>query len=270
MLGLAFMAWLTVVICYGGNWILGQCMIERPIVVGLVAGILMGDISAGCIIGASLEAIFMGAVNIGGAISAEPVTATALAVAFTVAGVEQSAAITIAVPVGVVTAFLSIAMNNILLNFFAAPFDKMAKDGNERGLAVQHWGLWLVKYTAFAFIAFFGVYLGAEPVSQIVNQIPANVMSGLNAVGSLLPAVGMALLLQMLWSTQLAVYFFLGFVLYAYLGLPMIAIATIGVIIAVVQGLRDKEISDMEHKSISAAPVATADVTISEEEDFFA
>ena len=134
MLGLAFMAWLTVVICYGGNWILGQCMIERPIVVGLVAGILMGDISAGCIIGASLEAIFMGAVNIGGAISAEPVTATALAVAFTVAGVEQSAAITIAVPVGVVTAFLSIAMNNILLNFFAAPFDKMAKDGNERGL----------------------------------------------------------------------------------------------------------------------------------------
>ena len=78
MLGLAFMAWLTVVICYGGNWILGQCMIERPIVVGLVAGILMGDISAGCIIGASLEAIFMGAVNIGGAISAEPVTATVL------------------------------------------------------------------------------------------------------------------------------------------------------------------------------------------------
>ena len=73
MLGLAFMAWLTVVICYGGNWILGQCMIERPIVVGLVAGILMGDVATGCIIGASLEAIFMGAVNIGGAISAEPV-----------------------------------------------------------------------------------------------------------------------------------------------------------------------------------------------------
>ena len=44
MLGLAFMAWLTVVICYGGNWLIGQCMCERPIVVGLVAGILMGDI----------------------------------------------------------------------------------------------------------------------------------------------------------------------------------------------------------------------------------
>ena len=82
MIGLALMAWLTVLICYGGNWLLGQCMIERPLVVGLVAGLLMGDVKTGVIIGASLEAIFMGAVNIGGAISAEPVTATALAVAF--------------------------------------------------------------------------------------------------------------------------------------------------------------------------------------------
>lgn len=72
MIGLAVMAWLTVLICYGGNWVLGQCMIERPLVVGLVAGLLMGDVKTGVIIGASLEAIFMGAVNIGGAISAEP------------------------------------------------------------------------------------------------------------------------------------------------------------------------------------------------------
>ena len=125
MIGLAIMAWLTVLICYGGNWVLGQCMIERPLVVGLVAGLMMGDVKTGVIIGASLEAIFMGAVNIGGAISAEPVTATALAVAFTVgAGIDQGAAITLAVPVGVVTAFLSIFMNNVFLAFFAATFDK--------------------------------------------------------------------------------------------------------------------------------------------------
>lgn len=135
MIGLAVMAWLTVLICYGGNWVLGQCMIERPLVVGLVAGLLMGDVKTGVIIGASLEAIFMGAVNIGGAISAEPVTATALAVAFTVgAGIDQGAAITLAVPVGVVTAFLSIFMNNVFLAFFAATFDKMAARVTRRAL----------------------------------------------------------------------------------------------------------------------------------------
>lgn len=270
MIGLAIMAWLTVLICYGGNWVLGQCMIERPLVAGLVAGLLMGDVKTGVIIGASLEAIFMGAVNIGGAISAEPVTATALAVAFTVgAGIDQGAAITLAVPVGVVTAFLSIFMNNVFLAFFAAPFDKMAAEGNEKGLALQHFVLWFVKYAAFGLIAFLGVYLGAEPVAAIVNQIPANVMSGLNAVGALLPAVGMALLLQMLWSTELSIYFFLGFTLYQYLGLPMIAIAVLGVIIAVASALRDKEIFDLTKKGVAAQAVSGDSVT-NDEEDFFA
>lgn len=274
MLGLAFTAWFTVVICYGGNWVLGQCMIERPIVVGLVAGILMGDVQTGVIIGASLEAIFMGAVNIGGAISAEPVTATALAVAFAVgAGVDTSAAITIAVPVGVVTAFLSIFMNNVILAFFAGPFDKLAANGNERGLALQHYLLWFIKYALFALIAFFGVYFGAEPVASIVNQIPANVTAGLNAVGALLPAVGMALLLQMLWSPQLAVYFFLGFTLYSYLQLPMIAIAVFGVVIAVISALRDKELFDLSKKGVPVLNPGDASVSKAaddDEEAFFA
>lgn len=268
MIGLAFMAWLTVVICYGGNWLLGQCMIERPLVVGLVAGILMGDVQTGVIIGASLEAIFMGAVNIGGAISAEPVTATALAVAFTVAGIDQSAAITLAVPVGVVTAFVSIFWSNVALAMFAGRFDKLAAEGNERALAVQHYVLWFLKYAIFGIIAFLGVYLGAEPVAAIVDQIPANVMAGLNAVGALLPAVGMALLLKMLWSKELAVYFFLGFVLYIYLGMPMIAIAVIGVVFAVIQALRDKELFDLAHSG--AVIAAATDSAMSDEEDFFA
>lgn len=160
-------------------------------------------------------------------------------------------------------------MNNVFLAFFAATFDKMAAEGNEKGLALQHFVLWFVKYAAFGLIAFLGVYLGAEPVAAIVNQIPANVMSGLNAVGALLPAVGMALLLQMLWSTELSIYFFLGFTLYQYLGLPMIAIAVLGVIIAVASALRDKEIFDLTKKGLATQAVSSDSVT-SDEEDFFA
>lgn len=160
-------------------------------------------------------------------------------------------------------------MNNVFLAFFAATFDKMAAEGNEKGLALQHFVLWFVKYAAFGLIAFLGVYLGAEPVAAIVNQIPANVMSGLNAVGALLPAVGMALLLQMLWSTELSIYFFLGFTLYQYLGLPMIAIAVLGVIIAVASALRDKEIFDLTKKGLATQAVSNDSVT-SDEEDFFA
>lgn len=271
MIGLSFMAWLTVVICYGGNWLIGQCMCERPIVVGLVAGLLMGDVPTGCIIGASLEAIFMGAVNIGGAISAEPVTATAIACAYTIGvGLDQSTAITIAVPVAVVTAFLSIAWNNIAMSFFAAPFKRLAAAGDERGLALEHYLLWFFRYAIFALIAFFGVYLGADPVAAIVDQVPANVLAGLNAVGSLLPAVGMALLMQMLWSTELAVYFFVGFTLYQYFGIPMIAIAVLGAAIAIVQALNDRQIIELGKSGVKASGATSTDSTIDEEEDFFA
>ena len=59
----ALLAALSYFICYGGNWLLGQCMIERPIVVGAVTGLLLGDLPTGLIMGASLEAIFMGSVK---------------------------------------------------------------------------------------------------------------------------------------------------------------------------------------------------------------
>lgn len=265
----ALLAALALFICYGGNWLLGQCMCERPIVVGLVAGLLMGDIRTGIIIGASLEAIFMGAVNIGGAISAEPVTATVLAVVFTtVVNMEQSASIALAVPVGVVCAFISIFVGNVVLNAFAPALDKVAANGSEKGLSALHYGMWALKYVIYAAIAFAAVLLGAEPVSQLVNMIPANVMAGLTACGSLLPAVGMALLMKMLWSKELAVFFFAGFVCVSYLNLPMIAVAAVGVIVAAVAAMRDKEIFDLG-KFRSTVPANSGAAADSEEEDFF-
>ncbi|MDV5973930.1 PTS sugar transporter subunit IIC, partial [Streptococcus canis] len=75
MLVPATMAALAVLICFGGNYLTGQSMMERPLVVGLVTGLLLGDIKVGILMGASLEALFLGNVNIGGVIAAEPVTA---------------------------------------------------------------------------------------------------------------------------------------------------------------------------------------------------
>ena len=84
MLMHATMAALAVFICFAGNYLTGQSMMERPLVVGLVTGILMGDMKTGVLMGASLEAIFLGNVNIGGVIAAEPVTATTLATTFAI------------------------------------------------------------------------------------------------------------------------------------------------------------------------------------------
>ena len=242
----------------------------------MVAGLMFGDIRTGILIGASLEAIFMGAVDIGGAISSEPVTATVLATTFAITlGVDTKAALALAVPIGVFAAFISMFLKNVVMNIFAPLVDKVAADNNPKGLTRLHFGMWFVNYFTFSLATFFAVLAGARPVQHLVNQIPPNLMAGLAATGGLLPAVGFAILMRMLWSKQLSPYYFLGFVLAAYLKLPSVAVAAIGIIIVVLQWIRDKQIMDIENKQ-KAAPAAnavthleTTDQMDEEEEDFF-
>lgn len=278
MLQTAFLAALCVFICLGGNWLWGQTMIERPLVVGTIMGLIMGDMRTGILIGASLEAIFMGAVDIGGALSAEPVTATVLATTFAITlGVNTKAALALAVPIGVFAAFILMFMKNVVMNIFAPLVDKVASDDNSKGLTRLHFGMWFLNYFIFSLVTFFAVLAGARPVQQLVTKIPANLMAGLAATGGLLPAVGFAILMRMLWSKQLSPYYFLGFILAAYMNLPSVAVAAVGIIIVVIQWIRDKQIMDIENKQKEMVAMphnenqtkSTETAAEQEEEDFF-
>lgn len=278
MLQTAFLAALCVFICLGGNWLWGQTMIERPLVVGTIMGLIMGDMRTGILIGASLEAIFMGAVDIGGALSAEPVTATVLATTFAITlGVNTKAALALAVPIGVFAAFILMFMKNVVMNIFAPLVDKVASDDNSKGLTRLHFGMWFLNYFIFSLVTFFAVLAGARPVQQLVAKIPVNLMAGLAATGGLLPAVGFAILMRMLWSKQLSPYYFLGFILAAYMNLPSVAVAAVGIIIVVIQWIRDKQIMDIENKQKEMVAMPhnenqtknTETAAEQEEEDFF-
>ena len=59
----AFAYWITWLI----DGILGWQTMTRPIVLGTVIGLLCGDLKAGVIMGASLEAVYMGISGIGAA-----------------------------------------------------------------------------------------------------------------------------------------------------------------------------------------------------------
>ena len=247
----ALLAALSYFICYGGNWLLGQCMIERPIVVGAVTGLLLGDLPTGLIMGASLEAIFMGSVNIGGQISAEPAAATVFAVTFaTMQTVDANAALAIAVPIGILSAFVSMFINNIAFNWFVPFIDKYAEDNNDRAITFINFGAWLLRFTIFSVLMFIGVYLGQGPVQAFVNSIPAVVMNGLTVAGKFMPAVGFAILMKMLWSKELAIYYFLGFILVTYMELPLVAVSAIGIIIVLAVSSRDLQFIKMKKNAV--------------------
>ncbi len=230
----ALLAAIAYFICYGGNWLFGQCMIERPIVVGAITGLLLGDLPTGLMLGASLEAIFMGAVNIGGQISAEPAAATVFAVTFaTMQKVDPNAALAIAVPIGILSAFVTMFINNIGFNFFVPFIDKYAEKNNAKAITVINFGAWFLRFFINAVLMYIAVYLGQGPVESFVNNIPEVIMNGLIVAGKFMPAVGFAILMKMLWSAELAIYYFLGFILVTYFNLPLVAVSAIGIIIVI-------------------------------------
>lgn len=257
---------LTEFICYGGDWAFAQVMTDQPIVVGPLIGLLLGDLKTGLILGAMLEATFIGAVNVGGAISLNPSVGTVLAVAYAIVGgggTKESVAV--AIPLGLLGGMLEIGMNS-LCALFGNSWDKAADEGNEKKLVALHWGVWFFKNILIAAVIFVVVLVGIRPVAAFVKALPAFVENGLSLTGGLLPAVGFAMLLSMVWEKKLAVWYFFGFVFVEYLKLPLLAVGIIGLVFVLTFAFYDKEILDAKRSggSSSSGPQTNEE----EEEDF--
>ena len=97
-----------------------------------------------------------------------------------------------------------------------------------------------------------------------MSQLPDSVIHGLAVAAGMLGAVGMAVLMKMLVSTENIGWLFVGFVLAKYLNLPAIVIAIIAVVIAITIGLTDKKIHDLKQMMTEGTPMA-----LTEEEEFF-
>lgn len=262
----AFVVALAVFAGVAGHELFGMAMLSRPIVVAPLAGLLMGDLQTGLIVGASLETIFMGVVNIGISSTAEPSLAAGLAAAF---AIKLGGNVATIIPLVFPLAVLGLQLMNMIFSFvigpFAPTFHKLALEGNDKKITQLHFALWFLHYGLYALIPFFAVLFGSDAVQKILESIPQVIMNGLTVAGNMLPAVGMAMLMRMLWDNKIAVYFMAGFVCMAYLKLPLISIAVLGIVVAVVMAQVDYQI-----KNVSRSKAAVSNTTENDKEDFFA
>lgn len=266
----ALLVALAVFVCVGGAELAGFTMLNRPIVIGPLVGLLLGDLQTGVVVGASLEAVFMGVVNIGGASAAEPGIATAVGCAFAIMlGKGTEVALTLALPIGILGLQIKTFLYIFLVGMFAKKFDQLAAEGKEKQIVGLHYGLWAVNWFLYSLVAFFGILFGSDAVSALLEAIPDVVMNGLTVCGGLLPAVGMAMLMKMLWDNKICVFFFLGFICVAYLDLPLVALAVLGIIAAIVIGMTDYQINRLEHGKFAVVQAGANEDLDEEEEEFF-
>src|SRR5882757_11444960 len=79
---------------------LGTMLLSRPLVLGPLVGLVLGDVTQGVMIGATLELIFMGNIKVGAAIPPDIITGGVLGTAFAILSHKGAAiALALAIPI---------------------------------------------------------------------------------------------------------------------------------------------------------------------------
>lgn len=149
-----FLVALVSALIYLESRLVGQHMLDRPIIIGPVVGLIMGDPVTGLVVGGQLELVWMGLNGIGTTTPPNVVVGSALATALAIStGASYETTLALAVPIAVVAQLCDIAAP-IVNTFFAHQADRFADQENYRGIDLCIWGGGIV-YFLFKFVPIF-------------------------------------------------------------------------------------------------------------------
>ena len=204
-------------------------MINTVVFNAVIVGAVLGDMKTAMIIGASLQLIYLGVISAGGNQPTDPCLASYIAIPVAMAsGLNTTAAVAIAVPVGLLGAQLQ-NLAYLMAGFFAQRADQFAKKGDAAGMT--RWAVWYcgcVKTLIFAVPVTLALYFGSGALQGVLDHIPAAVTNGLAAMGACLPAVGFAIIASLISKPKYLPFFFAGFFLIEYTKIKTIPLLMAG------------------------------------------
>lgn len=206
--------------------------LNRPLVAGCFAGLVMGNLPFGLTVGATLQLMILGVGNFGGSSIPDFMSAALIGTALGVlSGQGEEFGIGLAVPAGMLLVQIDV-LARFANTFFQHQAEKYAEEVNIKKvelmniLGVFTWGL------SRGIPVFVCLLLGSKVVTAFMDHFPTWLTSSLKVAGGLLPAVGIAILLRYLPTKKYVPYLLIGFVLAAYLGVPMLGVAICGLALA--------------------------------------
>ena len=211
----------------------GWNMIGRPLVAGLIVGIILGDVTTGVIAGAMVQALFIGQITPGGAMPADVNWAAYIGIPLAIAaGGSGEQAVALAVPLSM----LGLGIFNFIMTinaYFPHKSDKYAEQGNSKGIIKMTYAAaipsFILRFGSAAVIC----YLGATVTEVLLNNMPAMLLHFFEVAGKMLPAIGFAMLLkQSLSQTWMIAFFLMGWVLIGSTTMSVTALAIFATAIA--------------------------------------
>ncbi|MDK2980533.1 MAG: mannose system component [Chloroflexota bacterium] len=204
------------------------------IIPAAITGLVLGDLRTGLYVGGTIQLMFLGVFIVGASIPPSPFLASILTTALiilTKANIGE--ALALVVPLSIASQLLTLAFMS--LNVFLVHWaDRMAENGNTVGLdllnTIDSTGWHLVNVIP----AFLGVGLGVDAAAKLLSIIPDWLSNGLGATGGILPALGFGMLLLIIASNEVWPFFFIGFLLAAYMNVNALAGAILGICFAII------------------------------------
>jgi len=248
----AVLVGLWTAVCWSG--MLFGIYSNRCLVLSFGVGVILGDIPTALAVGAVGELAFMGfGVGAGGTVPPNPIgpgiVGTLLAI--TSADVTPESALALSIPFAVAIQFLQTATYTA-----CAGNPEAAKRALESGNLGKWHTIANITVVLFAIGGFALGFLAAYamPLLQtLVGMIPAWLTKGLSVAGGMLPAIGFAMIMSVMLSKEFIPFALLGYIAAAYLKLPVVGIAMVGLVFAL------KHYFDVK-KQEENAPVAAQEV----------
>jgi len=230
----AFLVAFVAGFAYYARRFMGDLYLERPIIIGPVVGLICGDVQTGLVVGATLEFIFMGAVDIGGSVPSNYAVGSAIGTYFAVAAkLTNEQALAIAIPAALLGSFFEVFAKTFGV-FFVNASEKLAEKSNTKGIArLVHLGN-IFHGLAYFIPVFIAVQLGGDKVGSVMASVPAWLNLGMTLAGKIMPALGFALLLNTLATNKLIPFFFIGFIIAGYTGMGVLGTAVLASLVAIV------------------------------------
>ena len=213
----------------------------KPTMAGFFAGLVLGDVQTGLIVGGTLNLLVLGIGNFGGASIPDYMTGALLGSAFAIqSGQGAEFGVTLAIPIGLPMIQLDI-LARFSNTFFQHKAEKLVEEGNYEAAARMNLFGIIPQSLSRMLPVFLALVFGSAFVELVVNNLPMWLMNGLKTAGGILPSLGIAILLRYLPVSKNISYLILGFVLAAYLKVPVLGVALIGLAAAILSYQSEKD-----------------------------
>lgn len=225
---------LLVAFVVGMDGILDEWQVYQPMIACTLIGLAIGNVGVGIMLGAILQMITIGWINIGASVAPDialPAVVSALLVCGP-AALSIKHGIALAVPFAVVGQLLNVTIRKSIVKFIHTA-DQAAENGQIQQIDRIH--LLSLGIQGLRVLIPTGLVMLISPqfIHQLMQQIPAGITNGIAISIGMVSAVGFANLINMMVSRSLWIWFIVGFLIAIFTKINLFILAGLGLVAAI-------------------------------------